>query len=433
MKHMKQEQTKKHPVRRILLVLFALAVVAGGVFSHFGGFGTGKCADTAEFAKYAGAIDDITIPEQARVVALGEATHGNAEFQQLKLDVFKVLVERYGVRGFALEADYGCCEVANRYIHGGEGTAQEAAAATGFAIYRTEQIEQLLSWMRSYNETAAEADQLSFYGFDMQRYEHNYRFLLEAAEDLGIDTTELAKLWDVQTDEFSDAYDADQRAEIIGKVRIELMEQDSPQAAQAVHFADILLQNIELGKVDDYASQGHVLRDRYMADNVFWILAQEEARGNSRIFISAHNGHIERQNTYGDAGKAMGNLLSDQLGDAYFAIGTDFYKASVNLPKGNDGKRSIHTFYSYDALAKASAKCGNEISWLDFSAVPSDSALRQDIDDYGWMGLIGEGYSPIMAILPMAYRIWDAPSELYDGMIFVAQAHPTEIRPLTTT
>ena len=105
----------------------------------------------------------------------------------------------------------------------------------------------------------------------------------------------------------------------------------------------------------------------------------------------------------------------------------------MNLPKGNDGKRSIHTFYSYDALAKASAKCGNEISWLDFSAVPSDSALRQCIDDYGWMGSLGEGYSPIMAILPMAYRIWDAPSELYDGMIFVAQAHPTEIRPLTTT
>ncbi len=433
MKHLKQEQTKKHPIRRILLVLFAAAVVAGGVFSHFGGFGTGKCADTEEFAKYAGTVEDIAIPEQARVIALGEATHGNVEFQQLKLDVFKVLVERYGVRAFALEADYGCCEVANRFIHGGEGTAEEAAAATGFAIYRTEQIEQLLSWMRSYNETAVEADQLTFYGFDMQRYEHNYRFLLEAATDLGVDTTELAKLWDEQTDDFSEAYDVDQRAEAIGKARVELMQLDGLQAAQAVHFADVLLQNIELGKVDDYASQGNVIRDRYMADNVFWILAQEEARGNSRIFVSAHNGHIERLNAYGDAGKAMGNLLSDQLGNEYFAIGTDFYKASVNMPKGNDGKRAVHSFYSYDALAKASAKCGNAVSWLDFSAVPDDSALRQNIDGYGWMGSLGEGYSPIMAILPMAYRIWEAPAELYDGMIFVAEAHPTEIRPLATS
>jgi erythromycin esterase len=75
MKHMKQEQTKKHPVRWILLALLAVAVVAGGVFSHFGGFGTGKCADTDEFAKYAGTVQDISVPEQARVIALGEATH----------------------------------------------------------------------------------------------------------------------------------------------------------------------------------------------------------------------------------------------------------------------------------------------------------------------------------------------------------------------
>ena len=34
------------------------------------------------------------------------------------------VVEKYGVRAFALEADYGGCEAANRYIHGGAGTAQ---------------------------------------------------------------------------------------------------------------------------------------------------------------------------------------------------------------------------------------------------------------------------------------------------------------------
>ena len=45
-----------------------------------------------------------------------------------------------GVRAFALEGDYGGCEQVNRYIHGGEGTAQEAAAAIGFSIYRTEEL-----------------------------------------------------------------------------------------------------------------------------------------------------------------------------------------------------------------------------------------------------------------------------------------------------
>ena len=36
-----------------------------------------------EFEKYAVTVEDISIPEQAKIVALGEATHGNQEFQQL--------------------------------------------------------------------------------------------------------------------------------------------------------------------------------------------------------------------------------------------------------------------------------------------------------------------------------------------------------------
>ena len=32
-------------------------------------------------------VEDLTINEKANVIGLGEATHGNAEFQELKLDV----------------------------------------------------------------------------------------------------------------------------------------------------------------------------------------------------------------------------------------------------------------------------------------------------------------------------------------------------------
>lgn len=69
-----------------------------------------------------------------------------------------------GVRAFALEGDYGGCEQVNRYIHGGEGTAQEAAAAIGFSIYRTEEMAELISYMRQYNESALEGEDLRFYG-----------------------------------------------------------------------------------------------------------------------------------------------------------------------------------------------------------------------------------------------------------------------------
>ena len=422
---MKKNETKKHPIRKILLALLAMAIVAGCIFSHFGGFGTGQCADTAEFAKYARNVSEISVPVQARIVALGEATHGNAEFQQLKLDVFKVMVEKYGVRAFALEGDYGNCEVVNRYIHGGEGTAQETVAAIGFPIYRTEQMEQLVSWMRDYNATAREDDQLCFYGFDMQRYEYNYKDLLDAARGFGLDTKDLEKIWDGEKNGFSDAYKPDENAKIFETVKQELLQLNDSLTAKAAHYADMLLQNISIGKVINDATAGNALRDKFMADNVCWILEQEQARGNERIFVSAHNGHIQRCNNYGTTGKGMGNLLADEFGEKYFAIGTDFYEARVNLPKGKDRKRSIHTFYSHDPLAKASKKCGYEMSWLDFSTIPEDSPLKQQIAGYTWMGSVGESYSPLMAVLPMAYRIWVSPTGLYDGLILVSNAHPT--------
>ena len=41
----------------------------------------------------------------------------------LRLDVLQVLAEKYGVRAFALEGDFGGCEAINHYIHGEGGTA----------------------------------------------------------------------------------------------------------------------------------------------------------------------------------------------------------------------------------------------------------------------------------------------------------------------
>ena len=43
------------------------------------------------------------------------------------------------------------------------------------------------------------------------------------------------------------------------------------------------------------------------------------------------------------------------------------------------------------------------------------------------MGDVGEGYSPLMAIFPQAYRDWVSPTLLYDGVIFVTDTHPIAV------
>lgn len=399
--------------------------MVAGVFSRFGGFGTGPSADTGEFARYATEVSAIEIPAGTRVVALGEATHGNREFQELKLDVLQALVERYGVRAFALEADFGGCEMVNRYIHGGEGTVEEAVANLVFTLYRTDQMIELISWMRAYNETAAPGEDLRFYGFDMQSYKYSDRLLQEEMSALGLDAAGFESLSELRK-EYADDLDRNlvEATYEASRQQLEALPDDE-NTSLALHLIDCLLQNNELGKAIG-SPEGYGMRDRFMAQNVLWALGQEERRGNGRILISGHNGHIEQEGTYGPDDKVMGNLIADELGDAYYAIGTDFFKAEVNLPKG-DG-RMTHTFYSHNPLAHAAASCGYESCLLDFSRVPDDSPLRAYIDGPIMMGSVGEGFSPLMYVLPQTYRVKREPSSPYDSMILVPYAHPTESR-----
>ena len=107
---MKNKKTRRFKIRYIVFGLLGVMALAALVFMRFGGFGTGENVNPEEFLAYAEPVENITVPESAKIIALGEATHGNAEFQQLKLEVFKLMVKNNGVRAFALEGDYGGCE-----------------------------------------------------------------------------------------------------------------------------------------------------------------------------------------------------------------------------------------------------------------------------------------------------------------------------------
>lgn len=141
--------------------------------------------------------------------------------------------------------------------------------------------------------------------------------------------------------------------------------------------------------------------------------------------ISGHNDHIMQCENAGTP--VLGSLLAEELVSGYFAIGTDFYKSVCNLPKSYTGKRITHTFYSYDPLAKASKKSGFDVSFLDFSKVPEDSALTQYLANSISMGSLGESYSVLMNFVPRSYRVQRIPQDAYDTMILVANATPIEI------
>lgn len=123
----------------------------------------------------------------------------------------------------------------------------------------------------------------------------------------------------------------------------------------------------------------------------------------------------------------MGEELFEKYGDDYFVIGTDFYKTECNLP-GKNGKRITRKFYSADPLANTAYALGMDMTYLDFDKLQKSEKIKKIINQSMLMGSLGEGYSLLNKILPNSYRINDVPAELYDGMIIVINATPTDIK-----
>lgn len=398
-------------MKKIALLLIIVIIVLGCTFMHFGGLNTGKSLDKEEFIKYAQEIKNIKIGEKVKIVALGEATHGNKEFQELKLDVFKLMIEKYNIKTFAIEGDYGGCEKVNQYIKYGNGTVEDVVNSIGFKIYNTDQMNELITYMREYNKNVEEKDKLSFYGFDMQRYMHSFNFLKEECKKLNINTKEFENI--IVNEKWNKNYDYNNKIKVINEIKEELKLKKATE--KTIHFADMLLQYLELK--NNKNTDASFLRDKFMAENVKWILTQED-----KIFITAHNNHVAKYSSM----ETMGNLLNKEFKDEYYVIGTDFYKTRVNLPKTN-GKRTLQTFYSHDILAKTAKLANLDRCWLDFSTIDKNTNLYTTIKNYNYMGGIGERYSIIMRILPPSYRVFQIPSTLYDSMIFITEASPTKI------
>ena len=365
-----------------------------------------------DVANYRKQIDEISLPAGTRIVALGEATHGNAEFQELKLSVFRHLVETTGIRAFAMEADYGDGVLVNQYIHSrGEcKTAEEAVENLAFQIYKTEQMAQLVEWMKQYNDTASEEDQITFYGFDMQNPDANRVLVADFCERVGLeaDLSDLNGTYD-KLSSAAESYGAE------------------PDYASVLVSCKGLIYSKELEDLEsaNYMDYNNV-RDAAMADMVGEILALEESKGHEGLMISGHNGHVSCQEMYY---KSMGSSLNEKFGEAYFVIGTDYYKTTCNIYNPAIDGRGNYEFCSADPLAYQAQFFGGQY-YLDFADV-QEGATRDLIDSTINTGSLGESYTTMMKFVPMSHRVATKVQEKYDAMIFIYEANPTNPQVVT--
>lgn len=422
-------------LKRIGIVLLSLIVFIGvGTFVYLNYKTVLARHKIPETEKYAVSVSEFAIPDGTTIVGLGEASHGNVEFQELKLEVFKNLVENYGYKAFGLELDFGEGLLLNDYIQGGESTAEEILLQSSFMIYHTKQMAALIDWMREYNQTAPEDGKLRFYGFDMQNGSPGALRLTDYCRkhgDLGIDSEllEIEALTDTEVWVEDEEIPAVKKALETVRLALEKKHPNDTEYPSILHACDALIQ--QMGSYDVKAEDYSNYRDQCMAENVGWILEQESLHGNDKLMIAAHNGHISR--SWMDGCSTFGGRLSDTYGDAYYAVGTDFFTADININTSSmdseEYVRSNHHFCSADPLAYQAKYMDDGMYYLDFSTVPEESKkLYGQIYKETPMGNIGEGYSWVWYLFPnRVYRPSQVPAEMYDAMIFVYDNTPIEI------
>ena len=398
------------------------------------------------------------IPENITLLSIGEAAHGCKEMQELKLSVFKEMVEKRGFTAFALEADYGECAEINRYIEGGEGSAEEMVQKFAFPIYHTKEMAELISWMREWNESAPEEKKVRFYGFDMQDPEGSYTFLKEYSLSHKLTSEEeFSKNLDcIKGENFSlNEKNAGEVIALLDSLKEKVEEspeeaqrergntadeqdatekqasndnQDSTEKKEFQERQDFLMElNTVRQAAETWLSKedSSVLRDRDMEENVKKILEIEQKIGSGKLVISAHDGHIQKENPIYNS---MGVLLTKDFGEAYYAIGTDVWKVTDNIKVLGEAKRTVQSFVSIDPLAAQARFAKGKQYALYFSGITDEkSKVYQLIHNPMKMLQLGEGYTFVMRFFPKSYWVESEPVQRYDSMIYLYEGKPIEI------
>nr|WP_250760660.1 erythromycin esterase family protein [Streptomyces sp. MSC1_001] len=275
----------------------------------------------------------------AKVVGLGEATHGSHEFFTMKERVFRHLVEERDFTTFALEMSWSAGLRIDEYVQGGPGDAWTIAKETlAGSPWEREEFVSLIAWLREHNRRHPD-HRVHFMGDDLGAPELGDHIFERVVSSVGRTRPEaLPRL----TALYAGLRPLD---DIFGYLRKPVAEREE-NAARAKEALDLVAEHQEAGGGDHAWTVQHArniaqtfafatvdltdpasvtaaesLRDQAMADNVLWW----QRHTGHKMLLSAHNGHVGYLSTHPDMyPRTQGAVLRDRLGRGYVAIGFSF-------------------------------------------------------------------------------------------------------------
>ncbi len=108
----------------------------------------------------------------AKIVLIGEASHGTHEFYRERARITKRLIEDKGFTAVAVEADWPDAYRVNRYVRGAREDADAEEALRGFRrfptwMWRNADVLDFVGWLEAHNDRRGDGDAVGFYGLDL--------------------------------------------------------------------------------------------------------------------------------------------------------------------------------------------------------------------------------------------------------------------------
>lgn len=304
----------------------------------------------------------------ARLVLLGEATHGTHEFYVQRATITKQLIQEKGFTAIAVEADFPDAYRVNRFVRGidDDQTAEEALQSfQRFPtwMWRNTDVMSFVTWLRQHNDAlSSDQPRVGFYGVDLYSMYASISEVLKYLDQIDPDAAQRARdryacFEDFEGDSQAYGYVASfnieescQDATInqlleLQQQTAEYLKRDGRVTVDELFYAE---QNARLVKnAEEYYRsmfQGRVsswnVRDRHMAETIEQLMAHLDRQGTqTKLVIWEHNSHLgdARATDMGQSGEwNVGQLVRERYGQKAILVGFTTYTGTVTAASNWD-------------------------------------------------------------------------------------------------
>jgi len=304
----------------------------------------------------------------ARIVLIGEASHGAHELNDLRGTLTRKLIAERGFAAVAIAGGWPEAIRVDRYVRGQGHDESAAAALAGFDrfptwMWRNADVAAFTEWLATWNLQRPAEQRAGFYGLDLYSMYVAIRSLLSFLEDADPAAALAARGLYAQLDQVAAAGEDRQGLEVAAshedEVVAQLVEMQRRHAArsgrtptgdgwfhamQSAHMlqnAEAYYRTLLRGRVAWNA------RDARMADAVDMLADQLGHPGQpARLVVWAHNRHVgdARATAMGEAGEiSLGQVLRQRHPGETALIGMISYGGTVTCARGWDEPPEVAT------------------------------------------------------------------------------------------